>query len=72
MSIEDTKLKIPGLKLSTGQLLDISILGIGIRVPPFDMVLIPDINIDLKPIWNVIMKILDGMAAEYYERKKRK
>jgi len=72
MSIEDTTLKIPGLKLSAGQLLDISILGIGIRVPPIDMVLIPDIDIDLKPIWNVIMKILDGMAAEYYERKKRK
>ena len=72
MTIEDTKLKIPGLKLSAGQLLDISILGIGLRVPPIDMVLVPDIYVDLTPIWDVIMKILDGMAAEYYERKKRK
>ena len=72
MSIEDTALKIPGLKISAGQLLDISLLGIGVRVPPFDMVLIPDINIDLSPILNVIMKILDALAAEYYERKKRK
>ena len=72
MSIEDTKLKIPGVKLSAGQLLDISLFGVGLRVPPVDMVLIPDIYIDLTPIWDVIMKILDGMAAEYYERKKRK
>ena len=72
MSIEDTKLKIPGVKVSAGMLLDTSILGITLRVPPIDIVLTPDVYIDLTPIWDVIMKILDGMAAEYYERKKGK
>ena len=72
MSIEDTKLKIPGIKISTGMLLDTSILGITLRVPPADIVLTPDIYVDLTPIWDVIMKILDSMADEYYERKKGK
>ena len=72
MSIEDTKLKIPGIKIPAGMLLDISLFGVGIRVPPIDIVLVPDLYIDLTPIWNVIMKILDGMADEYYERKKRR
>ena len=72
MSIEDTKLKIPGIKVTAGMLLDMSLFGVGIRVPPIDVTLVDDLYIDLTPIWNVIMKILDGMAAEYYERKKRK
>jgi len=72
MSIEDTKLKIPGIKIPTGMLLDMSLFGVGIRVPPIDIVLVPDLYIDLTPIWNVIMAILDKMADEYYERKKRK
>ena len=70
MSIEDMKLKIPGLKLTAGQLLDISIFGIDVRVPPADMTLIPDLEIDLAPLWNVIMSILDSMAAEFYEKHK--
>jgi len=72
LSIEDTKLKIPGIKVTAGMLLDMSLFGVGIRVPPIDVTLVDDLYIDLTPIWNVIMKILDGMAAEYYERKKRK
>jgi len=72
LSIEDTKLKIPGIKVAAGMLLDMSLFGVGIRVPPIDVTLVDDLYIDLTPIWNVIMKILDGMAAEYYERKKRK
>ena len=70
MSIEDTNLRIPGVKVSAGMLLDTSILGISVRVPPIDVVLSPDLYIDLTPIWDVIMKILDKMAEEYYERKK--
>ena len=70
MSIEDTKLKIPGVKVSAGQLLDTSILGISVRVPPADIVLTPDIYIDLTPIWDVIMKIMDGMAEEFYKKVK--
>jgi len=70
MSIEDTNLRIPGVKVSAGMLLDTSILGISVRVPTIDVVLSPDLYIDLTPIWDVIMKILDKMAEEYYERKK--
>jgi len=70
MSIEDTKLKIPGVKIPAGMFLDTSILGIPLRVPPVDMVLIPDIYIDLTPIWNIIMMILDGMAGEFYKKVK--
>jgi hypothetical protein len=70
MSWKDTKLCIPELAVKAGQLLDINFLGIPLRVPPLDIVLTPELCIDFKPIIDVIMKILDAMAAEFYERRK--
>jgi len=39
------RLAIPQLKISKGQLLDISIFGIGIKVPPFDITFWPEIEL---------------------------
>ena len=68
MSIEDSKLCIPELKIPAGFLLDTSFLGISIRVPPSDIVVMPKLCVDLKPIWDVIMSILDAMTAEFYKK----
>jgi len=39
------RLAIPAFALKTGQLLDISIFGVGIKVPPFDIQFWPEIQL---------------------------
>lgn len=38
-------LKFNGLKLTRGQLLNVSLMGIGLVIPPFDLELIPPIEL---------------------------
>jgi len=61
------RLAIPAFKLKAGQLLDISIFGVGIKVPPVDIQFWPEIQLlpetvvfDPAWIWDVL-----GDAAEW-------
>lgn len=55
------------VRIAAGSWLDISILGISIRIPPFDITLLPKIVIPFEWLWDMLFGWLDKMAEEYYE-----
>jgi len=59
------------VKITAGSWLDISILGIDIRIPPWDIVLLPRIAIPFGWIWDMLFGWLDKMAEEYYAEQEK-
>ena len=68
MSIKDTKLCLPEIKIPAGYLLSTGLLGVWLNVPAEDIVLQPETCIDLSGLLDILIKILDGMAEEFYKR----
>ncbi len=60
---------IDEVKIAAGSWLNVSILGVGIVVPPWDVVIVPRIAIPFGWIWNMLFWWLDRMAEEYYEER---
>jgi hypothetical protein len=60
---------VEGITLKAGQLLDITVLGIGIRVPPWDITIWRGTKLLAEDAFNLVLGMLDKLAEEYYARE---
>jgi len=69
MTEEELQICSPIFSLEAGQLLDwtIPIINVGIKVPPFDIVLWNPFCIVANKVFDVLMALGDKWAREYYE-----
>lgn len=66
IAIEDSNICLTPLALKAGALLDMSLLGVGLKVPWTDITLTPKLCVNGEPIFNAVMGFLDILAGEFY------
>jgi hypothetical protein len=60
---------VEGITIHRGELLDITFLGVGLAVPPFDIKIWAGTKLLADTVWKLFFGWLDKSIEEYYKEK---